>query len=158
MDVAGGLFFCNEFENQDGLNAELARLKPSEILANNKTCEQLKTNNYVTKEQQDWQFDYQQNYEQLIQHFNLSDLNGFGCQDMKSATCAAGAVLNYAKMTQQNSLTHIKKLTPFNYNNILQLNQFTRKHLEITENIFADSDKTLFNVINHCKTAMGTRL
>jgi len=158
MDVAGGLFCCNEFDNYDQLNAELARLKPAEILADSEMCATLKNKNYVSKEQQDWQFDYQQNYEQLTQQFNVSDLNGFGCENMDTAICAAGAVLNYARITQQNNLFHIKKLTPFNHKNILQLNRFTRKHLEITENIFADNDITLFNVINHCKTAMGTRL
>ena len=158
MDVAGGLFYCNQFSTLDQLYAELARLKPAEILADDKLCQILKQKNYITKEQQSWQFDYQQNYEQLTHHFNVSDLNGFGCKNMQTAICAAGAVLNYAKTTQQNDLSHIKKLTPFNHHNLLQLNHFTRKHLEITENIFADSDISLFNVINHCKTAMGTRL
>ncbi len=158
MDLAGGRFYCNHFSDIDALYSELARLKPAEILAEESFCSQLKQRNFVTKEQQDWQFDFQQNYQQLISHFGVTDLAGFGCNDMNSAVCAAGAVLNYATLTQQNRLSHIKKLSPFDNDNILQLNTFTRKHLEITENIFADSQVTLFNVINRCKTAMGTRL
>ncbi len=158
MDLAGGQFFCNHFSEIDGLLSELARLKPAEILAEESFCPLLKQRNLVTKVLQDWQFDHQQNYQQLINHFAVTDLSGFGCNDMTSAICAAGAVLNYATLTQQNQLPHIKKLSPFDNNHILQLNTFTRKHLEITENIFADNEVTLFNVINHCKTAMGTRL
>jgi len=158
MDLAGGQFFCNHFSDIDELYSELARLKPAEVLADESFCNSLKQRNLVTKELQDWQFDYQQNYQQLINHFGVADLGGFGCDDMTNAICAAGAVLNYATLTQQNQLSHIKKLAPFDNQNILQLNTFTRKHLEITENIFADSDVTLFNVVNHCKTAMGTRL
>jgi DNA mismatch repair protein MutS len=158
MDLAGGQFYCNHFSDIDSLYSELARLKPAEVLAEESFCADLKQRNLITKEQQDWQFDFQQNYQQLTAHFKVSDLAGFGCNDMPSAICAAGAVLNYATLTQQNQLSHIKKLSPFDNQNILQLNTFTRKHLEITENIFADSEVTLFNVINHCKTAMGIRL
>ncbi len=158
MDLAGGQFYCNHFTDIDSIYSELARLKPAEVLAEESFCGDLKQRNLITKEQQDWQFDFQQNYQQLTTHFKVADLAGFGCNDMPSAICAAGAVLNYATLTQQNQLSHIKKLSPFDNQNILQLNTFTRKHLEITENIFADSEVTLFNVINHCKTAMGTRL
>lgn len=158
MDLAGGQFYCNHFSELDSLYSELARLKPAEVLAETSFCEILKQRNYVTKEQPEWQFDYQQNFQQLTSHFKVADLAGFGCNQMDSAVCAAGVVLNYAKLTQQNRLAHIKNLSPFDNNSLLQLNTFTRKHLEITENIFADNEITLFNVINRCKTAMGTRL
>jgi len=158
MDLAGNRFYCNHFADEESLFGELARLNPKEILAELRFCEILKRNNYTIKELEDWQFDYQQNYQQLITQFKVADLVGFGCHEMTSAICAAGAVLNYAKLTQQNQLSHIKSIAPFDNNNILHLNTFTRKHLEITENIFADSKVTLFNVINYCKTAMGTRL
>ena len=158
MDLAGNRFYCNHFTNEEQLSSELARLNPKEVLADQHFCELLNQSNYTTKELEDWQFDHQQNYQQLTSQFKVSDLKGFGCHDMTSAICAAGAVLNYAKLTQQNELSHIQNITPFDNNNILQLNTFTRKHLEITENIFADNQVTLFNVINYCKTAMGTRL
>jgi len=158
MDLAGNKFYCNHFSNEEQLFSELARLNPKEVLAAPEFCEPLKQNNYTTKELEDWQFDYQQNYQQLTSQFKVTDLKGFGCHKMISAICAAGAVLNYAKLTQQNDLSHIQNITPFDNQNILQLNSFTRKHLEITENIFADNQVTLFKVINYCKTAMGTRL
>jgi len=158
MDLAGGQFLCNQFDGKEDLFCELARLRPAEVLTDSAINVELRQKNYVSKSLEDWQFDYSQNYQLLTNHFKVADLVGFGCEKQTAAICAAGAVLNYAKLTQQNQLSHIQKLSPFNHNKILQLNTFTRKHLEITENIFADNQVSLFNVLNHCKTAMGTRL
>jgi DNA mismatch repair protein MutS len=158
MDLAGNHFNCNHFEKKNDLLSELARLKPAEILCPELLSEQLNTRKYSTKIMEDWQFDFSQNYQQLTSHFQVANLNGFGCESMAAAISAAGCILNYAKLTQQNALEHINKLTPFDHSNLLQINSFTRRHLEITENIFSNDDISLFNVVNRCKTAMGTRL
>jgi DNA mismatch repair protein MutS len=158
IDLAGGQFYCNQFDNEESLFNELSRLKPAEILAEDKYQQRLKSKNFVVKEQQDWQFDFEQNYRDLIKHFSVKNLDGFGCDDLKAAICAAGAALNYAKLTQQNLLSHLNRLMPFDNGNILQLNSHTRKHLEITENLYGEQEKSLFNVINRTKTAMGCRL
>lgn len=158
IDLAGGQFYCNQFSNEDNLMSEIARLKPAEILATESLCEQLADKGFVTKQQEDWQFDQQQNYTSLLKHFKVKNLDGFGCDDMDVAICAAGAALNYAKVTQQNLLVHLDRLKPFDNHQILQINNHSRKHLEITENLYGEEDKSLFKVINRTKTAMGCRL
>ena len=158
IDLAGGQFYCNEFAHEDNLMSEIARLKPAEILATESLCEDLADKGFVTKLQEDWQFDYQQNYTSLLKHFNVKNLDGFGCDDMRAAICAAGAALNYAKVTQQNLLAHLDRIKPFDNQQILQINNHSRKHLEITENLYGEEDKSLFKVINRTKTAMGCRL
>ncbi|MCF6192932.1 MAG: DNA mismatch repair protein MutS [Kangiellaceae bacterium] len=162
MDLAGAHFYCNQFATHEALEDELSRLNPAEILSVdslsiNSLLPQLKEKNYTTKRCEDWQFDYQQNYEVLVKHFAVANLQGFGCEAMLNAICAAGAVLSYAKLTQQNTLNHINKITAFDNQTLLQLNHFTRKHLELTENMFGDDSTTLFKVINQSKTAMGIR-
>ncbi|TQV77581.1 DNA mismatch repair protein MutS [Aliikangiella marina] len=158
IDLAGGQFYCNQFSSEALLFSELSRLKPAETLADGDFCEKLTKLNYITKLQEDWQFDYQQNYTALLKHFKVKNLDGYGCDDMPAAICAAGAALNYAKLTQQSLLAHLTRLKPFDNRQILHLNSHSRKHLEITENLFGEADKSLFNVINKTKTAMGTRL
>jgi len=158
IDLAGGQFYCNQFDNEEILFSEITRLKPAEILATDDYTESLKQKGFTVKLQEDWQFDYQQNYRDLLKHFKIKNLDGFGCDEMKSAICAAGAALNYAKLTQQNLLSHLNRLTPFDNRQILHLNTHTRKHLEISENLFGEQDKSLFNVINRTKTSMGCRL
>ncbi len=158
MDLAGNHFNCNQFKVKNDLFGELARLKPAEILSHEPLGEELSKLNFTVKLLEDWQFDFSQNYQQLTRHFDISNLSGFGCDKMTTAISAAGCVLNYAKLTQQSALQHISKLSPFDHSNLLQINSFTRRHLEITENIFSDDEVSLFKVINRCKTAMGTRL
>ncbi len=158
IDLAGGAFYCHEFKEEEQLFSEIARLKPAEILADEKYSEAFSGKSYSIKYQEDWQFDYQQNYQSLLTHFKVKNLDGFGCDHLKAAICAAGAALNYAKLTQQSLLIHLNRIRTFDSQNILHLNVHTRKHLEISENLFGEQDKTLFNVINRSKTAMGCRL
>lgn len=158
IDLAGGQFYCNQFQNEETLFNEIVRLKPSEILATSTYAQQLKEKGFVTKLQEDWQFDFSQNYAGLLKHFKVKNLDGFGCDEMKAAICAAGATINYAKLTQQSRLTHLNKIQPFDNTQILHLNSHTRQHLEITENLFGEQTSSLFNVINQTKTAMGWRL
>ncbi|TQV84594.1 DNA mismatch repair protein MutS [Aliikangiella coralliicola] len=158
IDLAGGQFFCNQFAEESQLFSELARLKPAEILTDEAYADSLEKLGMTIKLQEDWQFDFQQNYSALLQHFAVKNLDGFGCDKLHAAICAAGAALNYAKLTQQSLLNHLNQLKPFDNQQILYLNSHTRKHLEITENLYGEQDKSLFNVINRTKTAMGCRL
>lgn len=158
IDLAGGEFFCNQFADQQALFNEIARLNPKEILCTEEYIDTMHKQGFTTKYQEDWQFDCQQNYQALLKHFQVKNLDGFGCEQMTAAICAAGAALNYAKLTQQSLLPHLNKLKPFNSQKILFLNKQTRQHLEISENIFGQEDKTLFAVINRTCTAMGCRL
>jgi DNA mismatch repair protein MutS len=158
IDLAGGQFYCNQFDDEAILLSELARLKPAEILANAHYCELLDRQGFVTQQLEDWQFDLPQNYAALLKHFKVKNLDGFGCDEMPAAVCAAGAALNYASLTQQSLLSHLSHLRPFDNQQILQLNSHTRKHLEITENLYGEQDKSLFTVINRTRTAMGCRL
>ncbi|MGX5174065.1 DNA mismatch repair protein MutS [Aliikangiella sp. IMCC44653] len=158
IDLAGARFYCNEFDNLADLQSEITRLKPAEVLCDADLTAKLNLGAAAVKIQEDWQFDYQQNYQTLIQHFEVSNLDGFGCEHLRLAIAAAGAALNYAKLTQQSLLKHINKLQAFDSLQMLQLNSHSRKHLEITENLYGEQDKTLFTVINRTKTAMGCRL
>ena len=158
IDLAGSQFYCNQFNDESLLFSELARLKPAEVLADADYCESLSEKGFITKLQEDWQFDHQQNYTALLKHFQIKNLDGFGCDDMIAAICAAGAALNYAKITQQSLLSHLTRIRPFDNRQILHLNSHSRKHLEISENLYGEQEKSLFTVINRTKTAMGCRL
>lgn len=158
MDISTNRFNCAEFSSFELLNNELARVNPAEVLIPAKLADKLANSSLLLKQEEDWQFDYSQNYQKLIQHFNVSTLAGFGCEELSAGICAAGCVLNFVKHTQQSPLPFIKTINHSDNLGLLQLNTFTRKHLEITENIFGQNEKTLFNVINKTNTSMGTRL
>jgi DNA mismatch repair protein MutS len=158
MDISTSRFNCAEFKSFELLNNELARIKPSEVLIPSKFRDRFEGSSLLLKQEEDWQYDYTQNYQKLTQHLNVTSLEGFGCEELKAGICSAGCLLNYVKHTQQSPLSFIKTINHSDNQSLLRINTFTRKHLEITENIFGQNEKTLFNVINQTNTSMGTRL
>lgn len=158
LDMASGRFWLSEFDNQLSLQAELHRIKPAELLLadNQQALSQLVKSS--VQWQPDWEFDFEQNRDKLLSHFEIKSLAAFGCEDYNLAVSAAGVVLEYAKKTQLNALPHIRMLQRLSDADHLVLDPATRKNLEITENIQGQAHNTLFEVINNTKTVMGGRL
>jgi len=109
-----------------------------------------------------WAFSAQNARQSLCKHFGVGALEGFGFTDSPADTQAiraAGAVLDYLQETQKNSLAHVERLTPYRVSDVLELDQATRRGLEITRT-FRDGQKhgSLLWVLDHTRTAMGSRL
>ncbi|AOE49936.1 DNA mismatch repair protein MutS [Kangiella sediminilitoris] len=158
LDMASGRFWLSEFDNELALQAELHRVKPAELILadNQQNLSQLVKSSIQW--QPDWEYDYEQNHDKLLQHFKVNSLSSFGCEDYRLAVSAAGVVLEYAKKTQLNALPHIRMLQRLSDADHLVLDPATRKNLELTENIQGQSHNTLFEVMNSTQTVMGGRL
>ena len=103
-------------------------------------------------------FDYRHNLRQLQDHFSVGSLAGFGIDGSISALCAAGAVLNYLKETQKDTLTHIVQIKRVQNEDQMLLDESTVRNLELLESFGGASQKhTLLQLLDHCKTAMGSR-
>ena len=78
-DLAGGRFLVNEVENDDALEAELARLEPAELLLPDEegwpAFLQQRTG---TRRRAPWLFDPDSGRRQLLGFFGVHDLTGFG--------------------------------------------------------------------------------
>ncbi|WP_251359962.1 DNA mismatch repair protein MutS [Kangiella sp. TOML190] len=158
IDMASGRFWLSEFDNQSDFQAELFRLKPAEIVVSDTQQTLVSQLNTSIKWQPDFAFDYEQNLANLLKHFQVANLDSFGCEDLNIAICAAGAVLEYAKKTQLNQLPHIRLLQRLQDSDQLTLDPATRRNLELTENLQGGEQNTLFEVLNSTKTVMGARL
>ena len=86
------------------------------------------------------------------------DLSGFGCEDLQLAVSAAGCLLQYAKETQRAAMPHIRHIAVLQHEDCLLLDAVTRRHLELTTNLSGGHENTLVSVLDHTKTAMGSRL
>ena len=158
LDMASGRFWLSEFHQLSDFQAELFRSKPAEIIVADNQQQLVQHINSAIKWQPDWYFDYEQNLEKILHHFQVKNLASFGCEDFTTAISAAGAVLEYAKSTQLNHLPHISLLQKLSDSDHLVLDPSTRKNLELTENIQGGTHNTLFEVLNTTKTVMGARL
>ena len=87
-------------------------------------------------------------------------LDGFGLAGHSAAAIAAGAVLHYARNTQQAELSHIDSVRFYERSECLQLDQVTVRNLELVDTLFSDGSQqaTLFHALDCCLTPMGKRL
>lgn len=159
LDISSGGFSCQEFDDEDTLKSELARLKPAELLINETSQHQaLLSDNYTLTERPAWTFDHASNHELLIKQFNTKDLQGFGCEQLILATTAAGSLLSYCHDTQRSAIPHIQHIRVESQQDSVLLDASTRRNLEITENLYGGTDNTLADLLDTCVTPMGNRL
>jgi len=103
-------------------------------------------------------FDYRSNLRLLQEHFSVGSLAGFGIEGFPVALCSAGAVLNYLKETQKDTLTHIVQIKRIQNEEWMLLDESTVRNLELLETSDGAQQKyTLLYLLDHCKTAMGSR-
>ena len=83
-----------------------------------------------------------------------------GWPSARAAAIAAGAVVHYARSTQQIELQHINNIRYYERAENLQLDAVTVRNLELIEPLFSGgaSEATLFANLDCCMTPMGKRL
>lgn len=166
-DLSTSEFFCTEVPVQEILN-EIVRYNPSEIVINERSKKQnpqqaflkvCETKNKFINTLQDFFFQYNNAYATITRHFKTQSLEGFGIEEKKAATCAAGALLFYLKETQKSNVSFIQKIKyVFNEQHML-LDETTLNNLEVMKSLHDASAKhTLLSAIDQTRTPMGGRM
>ena len=167
LSLASGRFGLTEFtleENQLAvrLKQELERLAPAEILISQEHASQLQSlSAVICTTVPDWHFDISAAQKNLQEHFGTSTLAGFGISSHTVSLGAANAVLLYARQTQGQTCQHVRGLHVETENEYIGLDAATRRNLELTEPLRASelhASSTLLSLLDHCRTAMGSRL
>jgi len=162
-DVSTGIFQVAEVSKENVFD-QLIRYQPKEILVAENQTDELKTlvrqgmNAILTKRDQ-WIYNRDYTYSILLEHFQTHSLKGFGCDDMSSGVIAAGIVIHYLQENYKTKLEHFVRLYTVNLSGYMNLDESTRRNLEISQSItFDDTGKTLLSVLNFTATSMGARL
>lgn len=146
------------------LRQELERIAPAEILADHGTAGLLQENGARATVVADWHFEIPAGQKALLEQLGAASLAGYGADDLSAAVGAAGALLLYARNTQGTQgkqLQHVRSLAVENESQFIGMDASTRRNLEITEPLRGgdtSSSPTLFSLLDHCRTAMGSRL
>jgi len=156
MNLANGDFRACECV-PDALQSELHRIAPAELVCADAQRPQA-MGGVAVSPLPDWQFELDHARQTLCQHFGVDSLAGFGLQDLAAATSAAGALLHYVRHTQNQTLSHIQGIRLDQASTYVMLDPVTRRNLELTETLSGENGPTLFSVLDHCKTPMGSRL
>ncbi|TWU17817.1 DNA mismatch repair protein MutS [Bythopirellula polymerisocia] len=144
------------------LDDELARIAPVELLVSDDSAPlppSWSEGRLVTRRPA-WAFGSEAAQSALTKHFGTQSLSGFGFEEDDSpALSAAGAVLDYLTETQKSSLDHIASLFPYRVGNALEIDQATRRSLEISQSLREGRrEGSLLGVVDSTVTAMGARL
>ncbi|MHB8666488.1 MAG: DNA mismatch repair protein MutS [Burkholderiales bacterium] len=140
------------------LAGEITRLRPAEILLADRGALAGLNGSAALTRLPDWHFDYAAAHAQLLKHFSVNSLAGFGCDDLRLAVAAAGALLEYARKTQGQALAHVNALRPERADDYVRLDAATRRNLELTETLRGTPAPTLYSLLDGCATGMGSRL
>ena len=178
LSMASGALKLMEFSedaksSDSRLRQELERIAPAEILVADEAGTISDQREYTAAAPNgalpckataipNWHFDIPSGGKSLLAQLAVATLDGFGAEGMTAAVGAAGALLRYAQSTQGKGLQHVRALKVEAENEFIGLDAATRRNLELTETIrgqdASSSSPTLFSLLDHCRTAMGSRL
>ncbi len=159
LDIGSGRFWVLEVVGLDAALGELQRLCPAELLVSEDlVCADITEYRKGLRRRGVWEFDRHTCERLLTQQFGTQDLSGFGCDHLHTAIAAAGCLLSYTQETQRTDLPHIRSLAVENRDDAVAMDAATRRNLELDTNLSGGDDNTLFSVLNHAATTMGSRL
>ena len=159
LDISTG-----EFLTTEGLPEYIDKLlnsfAPKEILIerNNRSFIEEKFNiKCLLFALDDWIFSEDTAREQLLRHFNVATLKGFGINDLHNGIIASGAIIYYLALTQQKKISHIDTISRIEENHAVKLDKFTIRNLELLHPL-NDDGVSLIDVIDQTNSPMGSRL
>ena len=153
--------FKTKITTPDRLSDELARLQAAEILLpDGKSAPEITLKDANITRLNAWQFAADSGFDLITRYFGAQDLRGFGLDPDEHAPAigAAGALLNYIKLTQSGLPRHLDGLSLESESQYIDMDAATRRNLEITAPLGNKKSPTLFSVLDTCATHMGSRL
>jgi DNA mismatch repair protein MutS len=161
VDITTGEFAATEFKGADvatAVRSEITRLQPAEILFPDSQTPGDGLTGHLTRWPA-WRFEAGRCQQELMKHFGVTTLSGFGLSDQAASIRAAGAILQYLAETQPSSLKLLTAISTYSLSDFMVLDAATRRNLELTETIRSGSEKeSLLGILDHTVTPMGKRL
>ncbi len=163
LDLSTGLFWGELVDKPDAVRDTLTRYAPTECVVPDGLSQQPEfaplLNGDVAKHistAEDWIFEYDAAYDNLVRHFSVHSLEGFGVEGEPSVIGAAGGILHYVREDLRRQVGHIRSFQVRRSSDFLMLDEATCANLDLVSNRAASM--TLLRVLDTTKTAMGGRL
>lgn len=159
VDISTGEFYTAQ-GTTEYMDKLIQSFQPSEVLLSKsqqkRFKEQFDTKVY-TFHLDEWVYQEQYTYDLLTAHFQTISLKGYGIEDMKAASIAAGAALHYLKDTEHANLQHINTLQRIVADDFLWMDRFTIRNLELVHST-DEKGASLLQAIDNTCTPMGARM
>lgn len=159
LDISTGEFYVAQ-GTTEYMDKLLQSFQPSEILLSKSQQKRFREqfdNKVYTFLLDEWVFQEQYTYELLTGHFQTVSLKGYGIEDLKAASIAAGAALHYLKDTEHANLQHLNTLQRIVADEFLWMDRFTIRNLELVHST-DEKGACLLQAIDNTCTPMGARM
>jgi DNA mismatch repair protein MutS len=156
VDVSTGEFAVTVLA-LESLRAELARLHPAELLLPEGMTIPEGLPDHITA-YPTWKFEPGKCYETLLAQFNASTLNGFGINQGDLSVRTAGAIIQYLRETQPDSLALLGSMRSYTLDEFMTLDATTRRNLELDQTLRGEKRGSLLGTLDQTITPMGRRL
>jgi len=159
LDISTGEFMVAEGPPSN-IEKLIDSLNPSEIILSKayvQEYEKVFGDRYYHYGVDEWVFMYDYAREKLLDKFDVTNLKGFGIEDLHNAQIAAGAIIHYLNITQNQKTAHISRINRIQSENYVWLDRFTIRNLELVRSTH-DTGKTLSDIMDKTVTPMGARL
>lgn len=159
LDISTGDFLVSQGDMQT-IEKLIDSFSPSEVIfSKGYSREYIKIfgERYYHYGLDEWVFTFDYGREKLLEKFEVSNLKGFGVEDLDSGQVAAGAILHYMGVTQNEKLAHVSRINRIQSDNYVWLDRFTIRNLELIRTVH-DSGISLAQVMDKTVSPMGARL
>lgn len=165
LDLSTGEFRVTELDGFDAAVAEVACVKPREIILpavfrDNGRMKELMpvTAGLATTFVDDWVYDLDYCKRLIGSHFGGASPSALGCDGLNTGLYAICAVLHYLQETQKGRAGHVNSIIPYTNREYLVLDESTRRNLELTATLAEGKRKgSLLGLMDRTTTAMGGR-
>ncbi len=163
MDLSTGEFGVESFVSSDKLGDALARYRPAEVVLPKPEADQPPAAPIFPGMPSPtladaWTFSFDAAREELLRHFNVTALDGFGLEGKSDLVCAAGALLYYVHVTLRHSVDHVRSVRLRESSDMLALDAGSIRHLALLPVDGVSREASLLGVLNVSHTPMGSRL
>ena len=164
LDLSTGLFWATRLESDDEAEDAIRRYDPTECIVPAAQADDPLIGRALRQfppEQvtrcDDWTFDYDAARDTLVRHFGTTSLEGFGCENDRPVTGAAGAALHYVKQDLRRHTEHIRGFHVRQTGDTMLLDEATCLNLDLVPRRGGDRQSTLLHVLDATRTPMGGR-
>ena len=159
LDISTGEFLIAE-GNNDYVDKLLQSLSPTEVIyqkSKNKNFKQDFGSSLFTHMLDDWAFTTDYTTDLLNKQFGTNSLKGFGVIELTDGVISAGVALHYLKETHHHQTKNILRISRIEEDKYVWMDRFTIRNLEL---FYSPNEgaKTLIQVLDHTKSAMGARM
>jgi DNA mismatch repair protein MutS len=165
LDLSTGDFAVEALDGDDALRDHLRRHSPSECLVGggqrrDPALERLLREAGVTAVTaiEDWTLDHDVARQELLRHFGVHSLDGYGCEGQPELIGAAGALLRHVRDELRRSVAHVRALQVRRPGDCLLLDETTCANLDLVPLRGRPAGETLLGVLDVTRTPMGARL